>query len=354
MINENLSKQKLSPQKFLLNGSLFVVLISLIGYILLKDQNLDAITTAMAGANPLYLLAAIGCGAIFISCEAINIGRSLTILGHKPSHFQLIKYACTGFFFSSITPSSIGGQPMQVYAMHKDKISISHSTLALLAELLSFQVTTVLLSLIGFGYNHTTLTQLGGNLQLLFFLGLALNLGILVLLLLALFKQNTLAHMITVLFHFLSLCKLPNVDKKLTKALIHVAQYQEGSTYIKSNLRRLVPMIITSTIQLVAINSIPYLIYQSFGLTGASYLSILFMQCILTMSVAIVPLPGTVGLNEGVFGLLYRTLFGSNLVKPAMLLSRGISFYLFVALTGSLLLALSIIRKLTRKNLSQA
>ncbi len=48
------------------------------------------------------------------------------------------------------------------------------------------------------------------------------------------------------------------------------------------------------------------------------------------------------GVSEGGFLLIYKLLFPSTLLSSAMLLSRGISFYLFVAITGIAILGFSL------------
>lgn len=46
------------------------------------------------------------------------------------------------------------------------------------------------------------------------------------------------------------------------------------------------------------------------------------------------PLPGAVGVSEGGFLGIFKFLFPVNLLTSAMLLSRGISFYLCVLISG--------------------
>ena len=59
---------------------------------------------------------------IYLLLEAVNLHRTLKVLGEKVTFWQNIKYAIIGFFFSSITPAASGGQPMQIYYMYKEKI----------------------------------------------------------------------------------------------------------------------------------------------------------------------------------------------------------------------------------------
>ena len=61
---------------------------------------------------------------------------------------------------------------------------------------------------------------------------------------------------------------------------------------------------------------------------------VLSLQAVLHISVSSLPLPGAVGASEGAFLLLFRSVFPAAALHDAMLLSRGVSFYLFVALSG--------------------
>lgn len=48
-------------------------------------------------------------------------------------------------------------------------------------------------------------------------------------------------------------------------------------------------------------------------------------------------LGGGVGISEGVFLKLYRRIYAVGAIKSAMLLSRGISFYLVIIMTEIIL-----------------
>lgn len=46
-----------------------------------------------------------------------------------------------------------------------------------------------------------------------------------------------------------------------------------------------------------------------------------------TISVSILPLPGAVGASEGMFILMFSRFYAEDYLMPAMLLTRGITFY---------------------------
>ena len=95
-----------------------------------------------------YILVAIIAMCLYLLGETINITRILKELGEKSTFLRNIRYTLIGFFFSSITPAASGGQPMEIYYMHKEKIAVANSTLALLVHLTSFQIVTITLGIL--------------------------------------------------------------------------------------------------------------------------------------------------------------------------------------------------------------
>lgn len=102
----------------------------------------------------------------------------------------------------------------------------------------------------------------------------------------------------------------------------------------KDHKKQLGTMFLTSLVQLLAYHSIPFWVFLAFGLSGQTLWSMIALQAVLFLSVSSLPLPGAVGLSEGGFLLLYQTVFPAAVLPGAMLLSRSVSFYLFLLLTG--------------------
>ena len=182
-------KKKVSPKIILKNGGLFMGLIILTLYIILKNNNMEDIIKSISSVDINYIIIAIVCSFMFVICEGINIGRNLKLMEYEIGIFTSIKYALVGMFFSSVTPSASGGQPMQIYYMHKDGISISHSSLALLMDLASFQFVTVTMAIIGYIRAHGVLANALGNIKYFVVLGIILNTLVLIFILTAIFSK---------------------------------------------------------------------------------------------------------------------------------------------------------------------
>ncbi len=318
-------------KKAIRNFIIFMLLIILTFYILLKDQNTYEIFHIVVSAKIEYVFIAIGCMILYLICEAINIGRTLKSLNEKSSFWNNVKYALIGFFFSAITPAASGGQPMQVYYMYKDNISVANSTLALLINLTSMQIVTIGFALISviFNYNH-----LNNALIILFIIGICLNLSALILLLIGILSKRMSEGLIKIAIKIMKILKIKNIEAKQEKFENELEKYQASSVYIKNNKMLILKILLTTAIQFILYYSITYWTYCSLGLSGNNIFEIITMQSVLFATVSGIPSPGAVGVSEGAFIEIFKNVFPQTMISSAVLLNRGINFYLFVLISG--------------------
>ena len=324
----------MSSRKIFTNAIIFIALIAITFYILLKDSNIHEIIKTVQSVNVVWLIPAVLCVFFSICSEGINIRRMLKLFSYDVKFFSALKYAFVGFFFSSITPSASGGQPMQIYSMNKDRIQVSHGSLSILMELASFQIVTVTIATIAFILNYSSIQSLNPGFKVLVYFGISFNALILCFILLAIFSKNiarkatNLALRLFKKFHYKKIEKLQkSTDEQLEK-------YREGSKIIKANKIIMLKILLTTTIQILCMYSVSYFVYRSFGLSRFSLLTVLSMQALVSIAVSSIPIPGAVGVSESCFLDFFKTLFPVNLLSSAMLLTRGVSFYLFVLISG--------------------
>ena len=62
------------------------------------------------------------------------------------------------------------------------------------------------------------------------------------------------------------------------------------------------------------------------GFHGYSIITLTILQSVISVSVDMLPLPGGMGISESLYLVMFAPVFGEALL-PAMLLSRGISYY---------------------------
>lgn len=317
--------------KFIKNLLIFILLIVLTFYILLKDQNILEIFNIISSVKIQYILIGIICMAFYIVLEAVNIGRTLKALNEKSKFLNNIKYALIGFFFSSITPAASGGQPMQIYYMYKDNISISNSTLTLLLNLLSMQISTIGIALVSLIFNYNYLNNF---LIVCFIVGVTLNLTALILLLIAIFSKRMSAGLIKITIKILKFFKVKNIEQKREKFECELEKYQENAVFVRNNKKLILKTLITTLVQFLIYYSITYWVYRSFGFTEHNILQLISMQSVLYATVSGIPSPGAVGVSEGAFIQIFRQVYSETMISSVVLLNRGINFYLFVIISG--------------------
>ena len=152
---------KLHWKKGIACGGMFLALLGLTFYILLSDQDPGKLWTALGQAEWSWLAVGAACMMLFFCCEAKNIQTGLGLFGSPAPYASCLLYAITGFFFSSVTPSASGGQPMQLYAMYRDGHAPAPGALALLTDFFSFQLAAVFWASVGFFLHHAQLIQIG-------------------------------------------------------------------------------------------------------------------------------------------------------------------------------------------------
>ena len=329
-------------KKIIRNFILFILLIVLTFFIILKDANIYQIINALLSAKKGFILIAIMCMLIYFSCEAINIKRTLKALGEKTNFWKNLKYSLIGFFFSSITPAASGGQPMQVYYMHKDGIPVAKSTLTLLINLSCVQIATITLALFSLIFNYQYMNT---ALIWFFILGITLNLSALVLWMIAIFSKRMTKGIINITLKILKFFKVKNIEEKREKFETELGKYQESAKYVKNNKNVMIKTLLTTYIQYIVFYSISYLVYCSLGLSKHNVFEIVTIQAVLYATVSGIPSPGAVGVSEGGFIALYKKIYTAEKINGAMMISRGISFYLFVIITAIVVIVNTVMDK---------
>lgn len=332
-------------RKGIINIIIFAFFVVITFFVVLKDNNISEILEIVRNVDIKFIFLAILSMLCFVLSEGINIARTLKLLNCKIHFKNGLKYAFVGFFFSSITPSASGGDPAQLYYMKKDGLPIGKSTLAILAEFSSFQFVTIVMALIGFLTNYKFIENSIGNIKYFLILGVIINFIILIIILLTIFLKKIIIKLINYICGILKKFNYKKTREFRKKCFLQIKEYKKGSELLIKNKKILFKIILTTFFQIILYHSIPYFIYLSFGLFGANFFQFLSLQAVLYISVSAMPFPGAVGISEGGFLSVYKLLFPTELLTSAMLLSRGISFYLFVFISGICVLCFSLKRK---------
>ena len=304
------------------------------GHMLLREQSPAQLAAALRGANPLLLLAGFGLMLVFVGSEAACTHLILRTLGSPAPYRRCLGYSCIGFYFSTITPSSTGGQPMQVYAMTKDGISGAHGTLDMLLVTICYQVATALYALSALLFFPGLFSGLGTGLTALLVFGFSATSLLTVVMVLFLVRPAWCARLARTLIRLLVRLHLLRDSAPLEARLeVQMAQYAVGGRVLRSRPSLFPRLLGLSLIQLSALYLVPWAVYRALGLSGHSAVEIVALQALMTVAVGLLPLPGAAGASETAFLQAFAAFFG-GLVAPATILSRGISCYGMLLITG--------------------
>ena len=309
----------------------FVILVTITFMIIFKGQDLNELYKTIKSANILYICIGIILMFLYFLTEAYNTKRILHVLKDKNiSLFKSLKFTLIGFFFSSITPAASGGQPVEIYYMTKEKIKGENATLAMLINLSCYHICTITLGLISVFLYPSILNK---RILLLLIIGISLNGILLVILIICIFSKKLIKKIINIVIKILNFFKVKNKDSIETKLTNVLTEYNNSSYFIKTHKKEYLLSILIVLIQVIFYYSIPFCIVKAFGINNYHFLEIFAMQSILHAAVSSMPLPGTIGVSELAFIDIFNPVFGQDKISSAMLLNRGVSFYLFVILS---------------------
>ena len=333
---------------------LFLLLVfGLTVWAVFREQDLGAIRQGLGQANPLWLIPAVGCVIAFI------LGESLAIffLTHHMNYGVRLRRCCLysfiGFFYCAITPSASGGQPMQVVAMRADGIPVAVSTVVLAVVTILYKLVLVLLGAAVCILKPRSLMGYLDPAMPLIHLGMALNVVFIGALLLVVFHPGLARAMVGGILSFLSRFRLFRNSEHSGKRLERILdQYQGTAVFFRQHRHLIFRVFLITVFQRMSLFLVTWFTYKSFGLYGHSLGQIVFLQAMISVAADMLPLPGGMGISEAMFLDIFGGIFGSTLLLPAMVISRGISYYTQLVLCGVVTAAAAMAQGLKKRKVN--
>ncbi len=327
-------EKKNKRRNYLLSGAFLIVLMSLTFYYIFKDNSINDIWAMLKNAKLSYAIAGVLSMLGFIVFQGIVINLSAQCVKIKLTLWEMMQYSFVSFFYSGITPSAVGGQPMQFYHMSRDKISAPKATLILFVTNLTYQIVIVVLGLFMFIAKYSFVAKVNSTVIILFFLGLSVNLFILLIIVGALLSENLLRKVLNGCVSFLCKIKIIKRPSRARRSIeVYLEEFKSGVELLKKNKGRFYLILLSTSAHFLLYHMIPFFVYRALGFTGYSVFDFVAISAILYVGINMFPLPGSVGAAESGFVILFGPLFGSTILA-AMLLTRFINFYTMLLLSG--------------------
>ncbi len=318
-----------SQQNQIRSAVLMTVLIVVTIAVILKDYSIGELIQAVKSIHPLYLCAGFSLMFFFAGCQGMNFYLIMRRLGHASPYTNCIEYAYIGNYFGAISPGASAGQPAQVYYMSKDKVHIDLSTITIFLMVFISQIVIILM---GGGIallRYSILMKAASWFIYMLSAGTLVMLGLTLILSALMFSAKA--------FPFIanSILKLGNKVHLVKNGIIWKARldvllisYQSKAKFILKHPVLLLQVFLVTGLQWIAYCLVPYMVYLGFGYGQYDALDLMAGQAFINISVAAVPLPGSVGVAEKSFLNIYGLYYSQQDLPTAMILSRLINFYL--------------------------
>lgn len=344
----------IKAKKYALSIALLLALILTTFYFLFRDNEIGALITVIKGSKPLYLVLGMFLMLLSIAGEGFCIMVVMRSFKYRPTFMKCLFYSFVGFYYSSITPSSSGGQPMQVYYMKRDGLDLSSSTLSIMVATIAYQVGMLLLCIVSLMFRFNLISQNLGAIKYFSILGVSIIVIVISIFVATTFHSTFLESLSSGVVSLLSKLRIVKKREELAEKMRSgISEYRNGALYLKRNPKILLISLAGILVKIVARLSVAYAVYKAFSLSGFSYFDILALQILLAVGVEFMPLPGAVGATEAGFLAVNSRIFGAEKLMPALLLSRGISFYAFMIISGLITLLGHVPRKLREKSAAE-
>ena len=284
--------------------------------------------------NGWFLIPAVICFLVALTCEIHKYIMMMCEMSKKTNfdrkHARMVarRTVLLGKYYDNITPAAIGGQPFQIYYMHKNGrlpngLATTIPIMAMVSGQLGFIIIAVLCFLFGsLSINNAALigTACFG---LLFYAFWPITIMI------ATFMPNGAKELITLIVKGLAkLHIVKNPEKTIKRIEFEVDAYAVSVRKILKTKGLFIKTILLSIGFNGFVAMIPFFVLTAFG-GEVDFLPCFVTTVAVTAAVYFVPTPGNAGAAEGTFYVVFSAL-SQGYVFWAMLVWRFFSYYIFI------------------------
>ncbi len=285
--------------------------------------------------NPIYIIGAILSMLGFIIFEALALLCLLKALGFAVGLRKGFVYSAADIYFSAITPSATGGQPASALFMMKDGISGADATLSLVANLIAYTGSIVLVGVLALIISPEALLLFSTPSKILIIIGFIFQFILLFLFIMLLKRGELLYKMGAFCIRLLKKLKLiRKTEKKLKKLESAVDEYSHHAVALSGKGKSILLCFLFNFLQRLSVIFVTLFIYLGSGGSFSQLGEIFALQSATVIGAYCIPIPGAMGVTD----YLMLDGFGAIMEEEAAvcleLVSRSISFYSCIIICG--------------------
>lgn len=293
-----------------------------------KSFSFPEMKQAFIQADGIWLLGAFVMMLGWIFFEGIAMQYMIRKMTPHRKNRHGILYSSANIYFSAITPSATGGQPASAFFMIRDGISVAHTTVILLINLVMYNLALIVVGTIGILLRAKLFLNFSLLSKLLIGIGYLVLGGLGLFFLMLLKKENILRTMTRGILNFLEKMRLLRHKEKYMEKLEHaLVQYKECTDAIGGRWYILVTVFILYVIQRFCLVSVCVCTYMAFGGSVLHMVDVWVIQIMASIGSNSTPIPGSMGIADYLLIDGFKMVEDINSVANLELVTRGISFY---------------------------
>lgn len=280
-------------------------------------------------SNVMLIIAGLACMLLALGLEVFKYIVMMRSVKEKVSFKTAFETAALGKYYDCVTPSGVGGQPFQIYHMHKAGYTTGSSVAMPLTSFVFMQLAFIFLAILTFIFKGGVVDTLA--IRIPAFIGVVCY-SIVPFFIIFFSISDTLAkRVVAFLIRVGGRLKIvKNVEDTTSSIITSLEEYRRSLKMLATKRFLILKLFGLSFVYQLAMCSIPFFVLYAFHGNG-TFLDILAMTVFIYCAITIVPTPGNSGAAEGSFYLVFSGLDSSGLFW-AMLIWRFICYYSFIVL----------------------
>ena len=315
--------------KYILNITVVLLVTGLALFLTLKD-NYNTIINYLMGSDYRYILLIVGIMVATILVRSFILFAFARLYTRDYHYYQALATEEIGQFYSAVTPGAAGGEVMQAYTFKKQGIPISTAVSALAMHSIIYQFVLILYGTVSLIFKWNSINDLGDlnigrigewtiilPVWVLTIMGFVLNVSVIGLILMMGFWKKFHNFIMGPIVGFLAKIKIiKKPDKTRENLRVQVENFKIETRKLLSNIPFTILIAFCFALCITIKYSIPFWVGKAMGnqSTSASFWDAIFLSNYHQMVTGLIPVPGSAGVSEGFFAILFVN--NGNSISP--------------------------------------
>ena len=316
-------------RKIVLNIFIIFIVLGIVLYFSLKDDYEEILSYIMRMDIKWFLFGLFG---IILYRSLVGLASYSVVIANnnKVSLLRMIQINFIILFFHGVTPFAGGGQPMEIYYLHNEKISVPQVTNIVLQNFILYQIALIIMELFAIIYNsYFHLFPKDSIIRKLVIIGFLINVLVLVVSIMLSFGKKFNKFILNKGLSFLGRIKIiKDVSKTRIRLEDYINNFYENTKKLRNNKMVVLKVVIINILAISCLYSIPYSVSHGLGYTNIRLVEGIVATTYVMIIGSFVPIPGGTGGLEYGFMCFFGYFIKGSILTAIMLLWRFISYYI--------------------------